>query len=178
MNRITPKLNNFFLLPSQTYPDNFIKICPYVFELSCSQTNSQTNPGKNITSLAELIKTLCNSCNPKLFQETTPVNQKICHDFCYVFVVIKKLTSILFINIASVFFCYKAVFLQTLHLWGYRPYAYKLISKPNKCLLGFVMVVFLHTNKPSASITSKALPICVFLYFRGDASKCSTVVQS
>ena len=37
------KLNHFFLLPFQTYPENFIKIGLKVFELSCSQTNSQTH---------------------------------------------------------------------------------------------------------------------------------------
>ena len=38
-----PKYNHFFHLPFWTYPDNFIKIHPEVFELSCSQTNKQTN---------------------------------------------------------------------------------------------------------------------------------------
>ena len=51
--------SHFFLLPFRTYPENCIKICALVFELSCSQTNKQTdgqtNPGENITSLAEVI---------------------------------------------------------------------------------------------------------------------------
>ena len=50
-----PKSNHFFLLPFQTHPENFIKIRPSVFELSCSQTNRWTNPGENITPLAEVI---------------------------------------------------------------------------------------------------------------------------
>ena len=31
------------LLPFQTYPEDFIKIRPSVFGLSCSQSNSQTH---------------------------------------------------------------------------------------------------------------------------------------
>ena len=37
------KFNHIFLLPFWTYPENFIKIHLSVFELSCSQTNKQTN---------------------------------------------------------------------------------------------------------------------------------------
>ena len=30
-----PKFNRFFLIPFPIFPGNFIKICPYVFELCC-----------------------------------------------------------------------------------------------------------------------------------------------
>ena len=30
---------SFILLPFQTYPENFMKIRPYVFDLSCTQTH-------------------------------------------------------------------------------------------------------------------------------------------
>jgi len=45
-------------MPCPTYPQNFRKIRPQLFELSClhtdKQTNRQTKTGKNITSLAEV----------------------------------------------------------------------------------------------------------------------------
>ena len=64
--QFTPKIESF--LPFQTYPENFIKIRSYVFELSCSQTKSQTNPGKNIISLAEVTSPTGNLIQPTPLQ--------------------------------------------------------------------------------------------------------------
>ena len=37
-------------LSHSTYPPNFIRIRPQLFEISCTQTNKQTERGENITS--------------------------------------------------------------------------------------------------------------------------------
>ena len=46
----SPKSNRFILVTHPTYPQNFIRICPQLFEISCTQTDR----GENITSF-----TLC-----------------------------------------------------------------------------------------------------------------------
>ena len=50
----------FFLLPLQTYPENFIKsvhkfLSYLVHKRTNKLTNKQTNPGEKITSLAEMM---------------------------------------------------------------------------------------------------------------------------
>ena len=39
----SPKSNQFVLVTHRTCPPNFIRICTQLFEISCTQTNKQTN---------------------------------------------------------------------------------------------------------------------------------------
>ena len=55
MIQITPKIESFLPFTFSDISWKFHQNPSIGFELSCSQTNSQTNSGKNISSLAELI---------------------------------------------------------------------------------------------------------------------------
>ena len=41
--RSSPKSNQFVLVKHRTCPQNFIRICPQLFEISCTQTDRQTD---------------------------------------------------------------------------------------------------------------------------------------
>ena len=48
----SPKSNQFILVTHRTCPQNFIRIRAQLFEISCTQTNRQTERGENITSFS------------------------------------------------------------------------------------------------------------------------------
>ena len=46
----SPKSDQFVLVTHPTWPPSFIRICPQLFEISCTQANKQTEKSENITS--------------------------------------------------------------------------------------------------------------------------------